>query len=147
VLLYDIHDIARFPRGQAFAAYGRLVTCATEAAGQRSGTSGANIGNAHRTWAFSEAAVFCVREHPAGQKFLAKLEKKPSQGKALTIVAHTWARAVYAMLKRTTAFDMHTFLQAYGRGVGELHAELDSRGMSRFINARPCVKHGVLERP
>ncbi len=63
VLLYDIHDIERFPRGQEFASYGHLVKCAKESARKRSGTSGANIGNAHLTWVFSEAAVFFLRDH------------------------------------------------------------------------------------
>src|SRR3989441_2652059 len=39
VLLYEIHDIARFPRVQDFAAYCRLVKCAKESAGESSGTS------------------------------------------------------------------------------------------------------------
>jgi transposase len=106
VLLYEIHDIERFPRVQEFASYGRLVTCAKEAAGKRSGTSGAKIGNAHLKWAFSAAAVLCLRDNPAGQKLLARLENKQSKGKALTILAPQWARAVYDMLKRKTAFDM-----------------------------------------
>ena len=59
VLLDDIQDRARFPRGQEFAAYGRLVTCAKASAGTRAGTSGATRGNAPRTGAFSAAAVFC----------------------------------------------------------------------------------------
>src|SRR6266508_3208772 len=58
VLLYDMHDSARFPRVQDFASSCRLVTCARASAGKRSGTSGATIGNAHLTWACSEAAVF-----------------------------------------------------------------------------------------
>ena len=66
--LYDMHDLARFPRGQALASSCRLVTCAKASAGKRSGTSGTPIGNAHRTWAFSEAAVFCLRAHPAAQQ-------------------------------------------------------------------------------
>jgi transposase IS116/IS110/IS902 family protein len=57
VWLDDIHDSERVPRGPAFAAYGRLVTCAKASAGKRSGTSGTNIGQAHLTWACSEAAV------------------------------------------------------------------------------------------
>jgi transposase len=57
VLLYEIHPIDRFPRVQEFASYGRLVKCAKESNGKRSGTSGAKIGKAHLTWAFSEAAV------------------------------------------------------------------------------------------
>ena len=40
VLLYEIHDIHRFPRVQAFVSYCRLVTCAKESAGKRDGTSG-----------------------------------------------------------------------------------------------------------
>jgi transposase len=112
VLLYEIHPIDRFPRVQDFASYCRLVKCAKESAGKRSGTSGTKIGNAHRKWAFSEAAVLFLRDNPAGQKFLTRLEKKPSKGKALTILAHKLARAVYYMLKQKTAFDMSTFLHS-----------------------------------
>jgi transposase len=112
VLLYEIHDIARFPRVQDFASYCRLVKCAKESAGKRSGTSGSKIGNAHLKWAFSEAAVLFLRDNPAAQKLLARLEKKHSKGKALTILAHKLARAVYYMLKRQTAFNMDTFLDA-----------------------------------
>jgi transposase len=112
VLLDEIHDIARFPRVQDVASYCRLVKCARESAGKRSGTSGSKIGNAHLKWAFSEAAVLCLRENPAAQKLLTRLEKKHSKGKALTILAHQLARAVYYMLHRQTAFDLDTFLQA-----------------------------------
>ena len=112
VLLYEIHDIARFPRVQDFASYCRLIKCARESAGKRSGTSGAKIGNAHLKWAFSEAAVLFLRDNPAAQKFLSRLEQKHGKGKALTILAHKLARAVYYMLKRQTAFDLQQFLQA-----------------------------------
>jgi transposase len=112
VLLYDIHQIDRFPRVQDFASYCRLVKCAKESAGKRSGTSGTKIGNAHLKWAFSEAAVLFLRDNPAGQKFLARLEKKHSKGKALTILAHKLARAVYYMLQHKTAFDMPKFLHS-----------------------------------
>jgi hypothetical protein len=61
-------------------------------------------------WAFSEAAVLFLRNHPAGQQWLARKEKQQDQGKALTIVAHKLARAVYDLLKRETAFDMNKFL-------------------------------------
>ena len=47
------------------------------------------------------------------------LEKKHGKGKALTVLAHKLARAVYHMLKRTTAFDREKFLRSYGRGAGE----------------------------
>jgi transposase len=110
VLLYEIHDITRFPRVQDFVSYCRLVKCAKESAGKRYGISGAKIGNSYLKWAFSEAAVLFLRNNPAGQKYLARLEKKHGQGKALTVLAHKLARAVYYMLKRDIAFDMHKFL-------------------------------------
>jgi transposase len=112
VLLYEIHDIRRFPRVQDFASYCRLVKCAKESAGKRLGTSGKKIGNAHLKWAFSEAAALFLRNNPDGQKYLARLEKKHEKGKALTILAHKLARAVYYMLKGKTAFDMDRFLHA-----------------------------------
>jgi transposase len=112
VLLYEIHDIARFPRVQDFVSYCRLVKCAKESAGKRYGTSGTKIGNAYLKWAFSEAAVLFLRANPNGQKYLARLENKHGKGKALTVLAHKLARAVYYMLHRKTAFDMEKFLQA-----------------------------------
>jgi transposase len=111
VLLYEIHDIQRFPRVQDFVSYCRLVKCAKESAGKRYGTAGAKIGNAYLKWAFSEAAVLFLRDNPTGQKYLAKLEKKHGKGKALTVLAHKLARAVYHMLQRGIAFDMRTFLR------------------------------------
>ena len=111
VLLYEIHDINRFPRGQDFVSSCRLVKCAKESAGKRLGTSGAKIGNAHLTWAFSEAAVLCLRDHPAAQKYLARLEKKHDKGKALTVLAQQLARAVYDMLQHQGAFEREKFFQ------------------------------------
>jgi transposase len=87
VRLYEIHDIRRFPRGQEFVSSCRLVTCAKESAGKRYGTSGQKIGPAYLTWAFSEAAVLFLRNNPAGQKDLARIERQHGKGNALTILA------------------------------------------------------------
>src|SRR5918999_1207736 len=83
VLLYEIHDIRRFPSVQDFVSYCRLVKCAKESAGKRYGTAGAKMGNAYLKWAFSEAAVLFLRDHPAGQKYLTRWERKHGRGKAL----------------------------------------------------------------
>src|SRR6266496_1132765 len=110
VLLYEIHDIERFPRVQDFVSYCRLVKCAKESAGKRYGTSGTKIDNAYLKWAFSEAAVLFLRANPAGQKYLTRLEKKHGSGKALTLLGQKLGRTVYYMLQRQTAFDMGKFL-------------------------------------
>jgi len=131
VMLYEIHDLARFPRVQDFVSSCRLVKCAKESAGKRYGPSGTKIGNAYLKWAFSEAAVLFLRDNPAGQKYLARLEKKHGQGKAFTVLAQKLARAVYYMLTRDTVFDMTTFLHGEGSGVGEPVASLGHDGLSR----------------
>jgi transposase len=110
VLLDEIHDINRFPRGQEFVPYARLVECPREPAGKRSGTGGHKIGNVHLKWAFSEATVLSLRNNPLGQTYLTKLAHKHGKAKALSILAHQLGRAVYFMLKRHEAFDMHKFL-------------------------------------
>ena len=130
VLLYETYDINRFPRVQDFASYCRLVKCAKESAGKRLGTSGKKIGNAHLKWAFSEAATLFLRSNEPAQKYLVRLEKKHDKGKALTILAHKLARAVYYMLKRKTVFDMDIFLHTSGSRAGEPGASLDTQGMS-----------------
>ena len=82
---YAIHDSQRFPRGHAFVADCRLVKWAKESAGTRYGTAGTKIGNAALQWAFSAAAVLFLRSNAAGPQYLARLEKKPGTGNALTV--------------------------------------------------------------
>jgi transposase len=109
VLLDELHAIRRFPRVQDVASDCRLVTCAQESAGKRYGAPGSKLGNAYLTWAFSEAAVLVLRDNPTGHKYLSRLEKTQGQGKALTVLAQKLARAVYDMLRRHTACDIHKF--------------------------------------
>jgi hypothetical protein len=56
--------------------------------------------------------VLVRRNNPAGQKYLARLANKHGKGKALTVLAHQLARAVYDLLKRGVAFDLNAFLQS-----------------------------------
>jgi transposase len=94
VLLDELHDLARFPRGQAFGSACRRIKCAKDSAGTRYGTSGAKLGNADLKWAVSEAAGLCLRNTPAGQRARARLEKPHGKGQAFTVLAHKLARAV-----------------------------------------------------
>lgn len=110
VKLYEIHDIERFQTVQDFASYCRLVKCVHESAGKKKGTGGAKIGNAHLKWAFSEAAALFVRHNPSAKKMVDDLIKLHGKGKALTILAHKLARAVYYMLKKNVPFNLEKFL-------------------------------------
>lgn len=116
---YALHDIDRVPRGQDVAADGRLVKGAQASAGKRWGTSGKKIGNAPRPWAFSEAAPLCLRTNPNGQKLLTRVAKTHGKGKALTILAHNLARAVYPLRTRHTACDMESCFRPSRSRAGE----------------------------
>jgi hypothetical protein len=110
VLWDEIPDIARFPSVQDCVSSGRVVKCAKASAGTRYGTAGTTMGKASLPWAFSEAAVLFLRDHPAGQPYLARLATQHGTGTALTVLAHQLARAVYSMVKRGGVFALDTFL-------------------------------------
>jgi transposase len=111
VILYEIHDIKRFPRVQDFVSYSRLVKPSKESAGKIYGHSGKKIGNAHLKWAFSEAAVIILRDVPEIKKYKEKLQKKHGKAKALSILAHKIGRTIYYMLKRKEVFNIEKFLK------------------------------------
>ncbi len=110
VILYEIHDISRFPRVQDFSSYSRLVKCSRESAGKKHGYGNSKIGNVHLKWAFSEAACLILRNNEPVQKYHNKLVNKYGKGKALSILANRIGRAVYFMLTRNKAFNMDMFL-------------------------------------
>jgi transposase len=109
ILLYEIHDIRRFPRVQDFVSYCRLVKCPRESAGKKFGAKNTKVGNVHLKWAFSEAACFFIRVNEQAQHYNSRLVSKHGKGKALSILAHKIGRAVYFMLKRKEPFSMDTF--------------------------------------
>ena len=109
-LLYEIHDIRRFPDVGEFLSYARLVRCGHESAGKKLGSGGKKIGNAHLKWAFSEAVCLLVRNYPAVKGWQARQEKKHGKKKTLGILAAKLGRAVYHMLRKKEAFDVRRFL-------------------------------------
>jgi len=112
VILYESQDLARFPRVQDFVSYCRLVKCAKASNGKRLGTSGKKIGNVHLRWAFAEAAILFLGQNQLGKAYFTKPEHKHGKAKALTVLAHKLARAVYSMLAREQAFDLQRFVPA-----------------------------------
>jgi transposase len=109
ILLYEIHDIRRFPEVGQFLSYARLVRCAHESAGKKQGTGGNKIGNAHLKWAFAEAACLFVRASEPAKRWLARREKKHGKARALGALAARLGRAVYHLLRKEEAFDGNRF--------------------------------------
>jgi len=110
VLLYEIHQIARFADAGDFLSYARLVRCVHRSAGKQVGAGGKKIGNAHLKWAFSEAVCLLIRSCPAVKAWQARHEKKHGKKKTLGILAAKLGRTVYHLLRKNVAFDVRRFL-------------------------------------
>jgi transposase len=110
VLLYEIHDIRRFPEVGDFLSYARLVRCVHESAGKVQGTGGHKIGNAHLKWAFSEAACLLLRANEPVRHWLARREKRYGKRRALATLKARLARAVYHLWRKGEAFELKRFL-------------------------------------
>ena len=110
-LLYEIHDINRFPTVGDFLSYARLVKGSNSSAGKQYKPTGAKIGNPHLKWAFSEAITLLKRQSAEAKAFAERIEKKHNKARANTLLAIKLGRAVYWMCKRKTAFDPNTFLK------------------------------------
>ena len=95
------------------------------------GTSGNTRGHAHLTWALSEAATLGLRGNAPGPKSLARVETKQDNGQALRILAHQLARAVYCLLKRTTACALEPLLRTSGSSASEPGASRATAGLRR----------------
>jgi transposase len=111
VILYEIHDIKRFPRVQDFSSYARLIRPTKESDGKWAGHSNKKIGNHHLKWAIKEAAILMLRDSNQAKYYVSKLERKYNKGKALGIFTHKLGRAVYHMLKNKESFDMKKFFE------------------------------------
>jgi transposase len=110
VMLYEIHDIRRFPRVQDFTSYARLIRPKKTSAGKCYGSGNGKIGNSYVKWAFSEAVILFLRETREVQPYIRRMERTYGKDKAKGIVAHRLGRTVYYMLKNKQVFDIKKFV-------------------------------------
>lgn len=136
-MLYEIADSARFPRVHVVVSPCRLVNSAKESNGQRYGTSGMKIGDAHCTWAFSAAAVHLLKNNEPATKYLTQLATRPGKGTALSLLAHKLGRAVYCMRKNQGAFDQEPCLATSG---GRERSSLASNWSHRARGTHPSPR-------
>jgi transposase len=110
ILLYEIHDIGRFPEVSNFASYARLVRCQHESAGKVKGTGCKKIGNGHLRWALGEAACLLLRNEERAKKWLERRTRQVGKATALGTLAAKLGRTVYHVWRKQQAFDARRFL-------------------------------------
>ena len=109
LILYEVHDIGRFPKPQDFSSYSRLIRPQKESGGKTTGKANKKIGNPNLKWAISEATLLLLRESDQAKKLHQKLINKHAEGKALGILSNKLGRSIYYMLKNKKAFDVNKF--------------------------------------
>ena len=110
-LLYEIHDIRRFPSLGNFLSYSRLVRGNHSSAGKNYGSPGKKIGNAYLKWAFGEIVPLIKRQCTEAKLFIERIEKRHGKARAHSRLAVKLGRAVYFMLRRGEVFDLGKLLR------------------------------------
>jgi hypothetical protein len=88
----------------------------------------------------------CLRQNPAAHRYVARLASKHGKPKALTILAHKLARALYHMLHRAHAFDADQFVHGTGPVAPALRSEVTA-GPPLGPESDPARRKGKVQRP
>lgn len=92
-IMLETGDIHRFAQVGNYSSYCRCVKTERLSNGKRKGEGNRKAGNKYLSWAFSEAARFCVRFEPAAKRFYERKKAKTNGIVAIRATAHKLARA------------------------------------------------------
>lgn len=104
-IMLETGDIYRFKGAGNYASYCRTVDSKRTSNGKTKGKGNAKAGNKYLSWAFSEAAHFCVRYDPLAQRFYERKKAKTNGIIAIRAVARKLARASWMMLMHQEPYD------------------------------------------
>lgn len=104
-IMLETGDIGRFRQVGHYASYCRCVKAEQLSNGKRKGAGNAKSGNKYLSWAFSEAAHYCVRYDTAAKRFYERKRARTNGIVAIRATAHKLARAAYYMLRDQVPFD------------------------------------------
>ena len=112
VILYETHQISRFPTVQQYSSYCGVVKCERRSAGKIIGAKNNKIRNPYLKWAFGDIIIKAQQLEPKIDKLYQRLKSKYGIGRAKSIIAHRFAVAAYFMLKNKQVFDVDRFCQS-----------------------------------
>ena len=111
IILYETHDIRRFPKHQNYASYARVVRCPQTSNGKITGIKNQNIGNPYLKYAFNAIILTAQNTSKPIRNYYKKLESKFGKKKARARMAHKFNTAAYYILKNGIPFDEERFLK------------------------------------
>ena len=103
--MLETGDISRFESVGNYASYCRLVGSIKLSNGKKKGKGNAKNGNKYLSWAYVEAANFCIRYDEHAKRYYQKKSAKTKRVVALKALAHKLARASYYVMRDNVEFD------------------------------------------
>lgn len=109
-IIYETHDLSRFPNAGKYASYCRTVKCERTSNGKKKKSVNQKIGNPYLKWAYGQILHNARMAEDEIDKFYLKLERKKGKKIARAIMAHKFTNAAYFMMKHEQVFDLNKFL-------------------------------------
>ncbi len=110
IIIYETHDISRFPNAGKYASYCRTVKCERTSNGKKKKNVNQKIGNPYLKWAFGQILHNARMAEKEIDRLYLKLERKKGKKIARAIMAHKFTNAAYFMMKNEQVFDLNKFL-------------------------------------
>ena len=107
VIMLETGWVSRFAQVGNFSSYCRCVATLRESNGKKKGEGNGKNGNKYLSWAFVEAANFCLRYCPPAKAFYERKKRKSNRVVAIKALAHKLARACFHILREQKPFDVH----------------------------------------
>ena len=98
--------IARFASAGQYASYCRCVPTAYWSNAKQKGRGNVRNGNKYLSWAFAEAANFCIRYCPEAKATYQRLAARTSKPSAYRAMANKLAKASYFIMRDQSVFDV-----------------------------------------
>ena len=110
-ILYETHDINRFPSVQNYSSYCRVIRVQRTSAGKNKYGRNQKMGNPYLKWTYGQITVHARQSSERINAYSQKLEARRCAKLARGIISHKFAVAVYYMLKKKEAFNEDRFLK------------------------------------
>ena len=107
VIMLEVGDINRFKKVGNYCSYCRCVKSERLSNGKKKGAGNTKNGNKYLSWAYVEAANFCIRHNPQAERFYQRKKAKSNGIVAIKALSNKLARASYYMMRDQVPFDSH----------------------------------------
>jgi transposase len=104
-IMSEVGDIKRFAKAGHYSSYCRCVSSKKMSNGKKKGQNNKKNGNRYLSWAYVEAANFCIRNCPEAKRFYQRKLAKTKKVVAIKALSNKLAKASYYIIKDQVPFD------------------------------------------